>query len=41
MGHQLVLPVRDARLDLGTWQDVLLVECDGPRTRTVILTLLS
>ena len=41
MGHQVIVPVRDGRLDLGTWQDVLLVECDGPRTRTVRATLLG
>lgn len=28
-------PVEDGQLTLGTWQSVLLVECDGPRERTV------
>ncbi len=35
LGHGVVLPVAEGELDLGTWQSVLLVECDGPRTRTV------
>ncbi|MFB6205509.1 MAG: secondary thiamine-phosphate synthase enzyme YjbQ [Haloglomus sp.] len=36
-GSSETLPVRNGALDLGTWQSVLLVECDGPRTRTVEL----
>jgi len=35
LGRDVTLPVVDGVLDLGTWQSVLLVECDGPRTRTV------
>lgn len=35
VGPSVTLPVSDGHLDLGTWQSVLLVECDGPRTRTV------
>lgn len=35
VGPSVTLPVSDGDLDLGTWQSVLLVECDGPRTRTV------
>jgi secondary thiamine-phosphate synthase enzyme len=31
----VVVPISDGDLDLGRWQSVLLVECDGPRTRTV------
>jgi secondary thiamine-phosphate synthase enzyme len=30
-----VIPVVDGTLALGTWQSVLLVELDGPRSRTV------
>ncbi|WP_276260826.1 secondary thiamine-phosphate synthase enzyme YjbQ [Haloglomus litoreum] len=36
-GGSETVPARDGVLDLGTWQSVLLVECDGPRTRTVEL----
>jgi secondary thiamine-phosphate synthase enzyme len=35
VGPGETVPVEDGALDLGTWQSVLLVECDGPRTRTV------
>ncbi len=35
VGPSVTIPVSDGDLDLGTWQSVLLVECDGPRTRTV------
>lgn len=35
LGPGETLPVSGGELDLGTWQSVLLVECDGPRTRTV------
>ena len=41
IGHQVLVPVVDGRLQVGDWQDVLLVECDGPRTRTVDVRLLS
>ena len=40
IGHQVLVPVVNGRLQAGVWQDVLLVECDGPRTRTVELRLL-
>ena len=35
VGPSVTVPVSDGEPDLGTWQSVLLVECDGPRTRTV------
>lgn len=35
VGASETIPVEDGRLATGTWQSVLLVECDGPRTRTV------
>jgi secondary thiamine-phosphate synthase enzyme len=35
VGPSETVPVTDGRLDTGTWQSVLLVECDGPRSRTV------
>ncbi|MHA1237734.1 MAG: secondary thiamine-phosphate synthase enzyme YjbQ [Candidatus Odinarchaeia archaeon] len=33
------IPVVDGKLNLGTWQSVFLVEFDGPRTRTVVITV--
>ncbi|PCR89780.1 secondary thiamine-phosphate synthase enzyme YjbQ [Natrinema ejinorense] len=38
VGPDVTVPVADGELALGTWQSVLLVECDGPRTRTVSVT---
>lgn len=38
VGAGETLPFEDGVPALGTWQSVLLVECDGPRTRTVSVT---
>jgi secondary thiamine-phosphate synthase enzyme len=35
VGPDVTVPVGDGSPDLGTWQSILLVECDGPRPRTV------
>ena len=35
VGESATIPVTDGNLQLGRWQSVLFVECDGPRTRTV------
>lgn len=35
VGPSETIPVTDGTLETGTWQSVLLVECDGPRSRTV------
>jgi len=35
VGPSETIPVRDGGLDMGTWQSVLLVDCDGPRERAV------
>lgn len=37
LGPSAVIPVIDGELDLGTWQSVLFVECDGPRHRSVMV----
>lgn len=37
IGPQLAIPVANGRLALGTWQRIVLVECDGPRERNVVL----
>lgn len=41
LGPSLVIPVAGGKLVLGTWQSVLLVELDGPRQRSVHVTLLG
>ena len=33
VGHSLSIPVENGRLKLGTWQQVLFTEFDGPNTR--------
>lgn len=35
LGRSVTVPVDDGQPDLGTWQSILFVECDGPRTRRV------
>lgn len=40
-GRSLTLPVRSGTLHLGTWQSLLLVECDGPRRRKVEVGFLA
>jgi secondary thiamine-phosphate synthase enzyme len=38
LDESVSVPVRDGSLALGTWQSILLIECDGPRTRSVSVT---
>ena len=33
LGHSRMFPIVDGRLIRGTWQNVFVVELDGPRTR--------
>jgi len=35
VGHSVSIPITDGRLKLGTWQNVLLTEFDGPNNRQV------
>ena len=36
------LPIKNGKLDLGTWQSVFFVELDGPRSsRTITLTIIG
>lgn len=41
VGPGVTIPIRGGKLQLGTWQSVLLVECNGPRERTVIVSVLA
>jgi secondary thiamine-phosphate synthase enzyme len=41
IGPSVTLPVQDGRLLLGAWQRLVLIELDGPRHRTVHLSLLK
>jgi secondary thiamine-phosphate synthase enzyme len=38
IGPSLTVPYSEGRLMLGDWQHIVLVECDGPKTRSVIVT---
>ncbi|QEY31280.1 YjbQ family protein [Synechococcus sp. RSCCF101] len=39
LGNQVHLPLIEGELALGTYQDVILVELDGPRRRQVVVQL--
>jgi len=41
VGPSVVIPISAGELALGTWQNVFLCEFDGPRTRRVIVSVLS
>jgi secondary thiamine-phosphate synthase enzyme len=41
MGPQVLIPMRNGELALGTWQGVFFCEFDGPRTRKVYVTVLQ
>lgn len=41
LGPSLTLPMEGGRMVLGTWQSILLVEMDGPRSRKVDLTVVG
>ena len=40
MGPQVLVPLRDGKLALGTWQGIFFCELDGPRTRSVYVSVL-
>jgi secondary thiamine-phosphate synthase enzyme len=41
MGPQVLVPLQDGKLALGTWQGIFLCEFDGPRERKVYITALA
>ncbi|WP_457548633.1 secondary thiamine-phosphate synthase enzyme YjbQ [Archaeoglobus sp.] len=40
LGNSVVVPITNGRLDLGTWQRIMFVELDGPRTRKVVVKVI-
>jgi thiamine phosphate synthase YjbQ (UPF0047 family) len=38
--HQVLIPVRDGELALGTYQGIFFCEFDGPRSRKVYVSAL-
>ena len=41
VGASLTIPIWNGKLQLGTWQSVLLVESNGPRDRKIVVTVLE
>lgn len=41
VGHEVIVPITDGRLDLGPWQRVFYGEWDGRRRKRVIIKLLG
>jgi secondary thiamine-phosphate synthase enzyme len=41
IGPQVLVPLDGGRLGLGTWQGIFFCEFDGPRTRRVLISVLS
>jgi secondary thiamine-phosphate synthase enzyme len=41
LGSSKTVPILNGRLVLGTWQRIFFIELDGPRRRTVTITLIS
>jgi len=41
LGASESLPISEGRLELGTWQRIFLAELDGPRGRTVNISILK
>lgn len=41
LATSLTIPVESGRLALGTWQSIFLAERDGPRSRTLIVTVIG
>lgn len=37
LGHQVILPITEGRLDLGPWQQVFYAEFDGQRDKRVVV----
>jgi secondary thiamine-phosphate synthase enzyme len=41
VGHSLSIPIIDGRMKLGTWQNILLTEFDGPNNRKVHIQVMG
>jgi secondary thiamine-phosphate synthase enzyme len=41
MGHQVVLPITNGRLDLGPWEQVFYAEFDGQRKKRVVVKVMG
>lgn len=41
LGHQVVLPITDGRLDLGPWQQIYYAEFDGQRSKRLVVKVMG
>lgn len=41
MGHQVMLPITDGKLDLGPWEQVFYAEFDGQRKKRVVVKIMG
>ena len=41
IGHEIIVPVTDGRLDFGTWQQIYYAEFDGQRRKRVIVKVMG
>jgi secondary thiamine-phosphate synthase enzyme len=41
MGHQVILPITEGRLDLGPWEQVFYAEFDGQRKKRVVVKVMG
>ena len=41
MGHQVMLPITDGKLDLGPWEQVFYAEFDGQRRKRVVIKVMG
>ena len=41
IGHEVIVPITDGRLDLGPWQQIYYAEFDGQRRKRVIVKVLG
>jgi len=41
MGHQVVLPITNGKLDLGPWEQVFYAEFDGKRKKRVVVKVMG
>jgi len=41
LGQEKIIPIENNQLQLGTWQQIFLVELDGPRERKVVVKVIK
>ena len=41
MGHQVILPITEGKLDLGPWEQVFYAEFDGQRRKRVVVKVMG